>query len=119
MVSVLFEGLHKEGASLASLLTAWAAWEEGPLPLAKPTWGDNMLTRECEFSWMCKFFPTSWHLLQMCVWKLFQMFQSLCCSWSLDSILISLCQRNIQNTSRHPLGSAAVMFCAIFLLFFL
>lgn len=43
------------------------------------------------------------------------MFQSLCSSLSLGSILISLCQRSIQNTSRHSPGSAAAMFYATFL----
>lgn len=43
---LLFEVLHKEGASLALLQTEPG---EGPLPLAELVWGDNALTRECEF----------------------------------------------------------------------
>lgn len=125
MMSVLFEAScvkrgKEEGGmvrvSLASLLTARADLGEGPLLLAELVWGDSTLTKECKFSCMCKLFPTSWHLLQMYVCKLFQVFQSLCSSLSLGSILISLCQHSIQNTSRHPLGSVAVTFCAIFLL---
>lgn len=42
--------LHKKGASLASLLTVWAGPGDGPVPLAQPAWGDDTLTRECEFS---------------------------------------------------------------------
>lgn len=60
---MLFEVLHKERASLASLLTARADLGEGPLLLAELVWGDSTPTRECKFSCMCKLLPTSWHLL--------------------------------------------------------
>lgn len=113
---LLFEVLHKEGASLALLQTDPG---EGPVPLAELVSGDNALTRGCEFFCTHKFFPPTWHLLQMCVWKLFQMFQSLFSSLSLGSILISPCQCSIQNTCRHSLGSATVSFVQFYFFFFL
>lgn len=111
---------HKErGSNLGATAGRVGRLREGPWPPSGLVWGDETLTRECEFSRTHKFFPTSWHLLWMYVWKLFQMFQSLCSSLSLGSILISLCQCSIQNTSGHPSGSVAVLFCAMFPLLFL